>query len=148
VSHQKRTASFDIAAWQLHVPRHLLDEPDRLGPRLAGLAADVAYAAVCLHEEKQFEDQHPLFALWYGPLTKRFTKALDAEGVSAASQEFLQRRPDSAAAMLRSLVRALDAEQGDKGIQARAWHVGARADVKPGIERGRRIGGACDISRR
>ncbi len=130
VSHQKRKASFDIAAWQLHVPRHLLDEPGRLEPRLAGLAADLAYAAVCLHEEKQFEDHHPLFAVWYGPLTKRFTRALDAEGVSAASQEFLQRRPDSAAAMLRALVRALDAEQGDNGIKARAWHVGARAEVK------------------
>lgn len=130
VSHQKRKASFDIAAWQLHVPRHMLDEPDRLEPRLAGLAADLAYAAVCLHEEKEFETHHPLFALWYGPLTKRFTKALEAEGVSAESREFLQRHPGSAAALLRATVRALDGERGDTGVKARARHVGARAEVK------------------
>ncbi len=121
VSHQKRKAAFDVATWQLHIPRNVFDAPERLESRLAGLAADVAYAAVSLREDKQFETNHPLFALWYGPLSKRFTNALAAAEVVASSRDFLARHPDSAAAALHAIVQAV---RVDDGIEARAWHLG------------------------
>lgn len=127
VSHQKRKAAFDVATWQLHIPRNVFDAPERLESRLAGLAADVAYAAVSLREDKQFETNHPLFALWYGPLSKRFTNALAAAEVVASSRDFLARHPDSAAAALHAIVQAV---RVDDGIEARAWHLGPRAEVK------------------
>jgi hypothetical protein len=42
---QPRKLRFDIASWQVHIPKHILQEPQKLAGRLAKVAIDLAMAA-------------------------------------------------------------------------------------------------------
>jgi hypothetical protein len=42
---QPRKLRFDIASWQVHIPKHILQEPQKLAGRLAKVAIDMAMAA-------------------------------------------------------------------------------------------------------
>ncbi|MBW8832512.1 MAG: hypothetical protein JF606_24555 [Burkholderiales bacterium] len=132
VKHQARKASFDVAAWQFLVPIHTFDEPGRLGPRLARLAADMAYAAAMLHVVGDVDLMnnprfvHSVHTLWYGPLSARFIDFLAKGEAAKASRQFVESKPDCAAAALRAMVR----EPEHEDCEARVWHLGLRADMK------------------
>ncbi len=118
-SHQKRKALFDPIAWQLHVPQHFFhpSQADRLAPRLAGLAADMAYtvSAVLAHNTSgghRTPEALSAAGLWNARMPAHCTPAMVALGLDAnwiTALESSEKIPRSAAMALP--IRKLLTEQ-------------------------------------
>lgn len=119
---QRRKAVFEAASWQLHVPLQILSEPAKLESRLAGMAAEVAYATVALRMLRA-EPERARAALGLDlPMSWLASIAEAAERVLAPFDRAVKPPP---ALALRLLLHELPPLATDS-----QWHLGERAAVK------------------
>lgn len=122
---QKRKALFEKFSWQLHIPRHVLDDPHRLENRLAGLAECVAadIAALMVGNGRKPQSGDLFHGVTSGALALVEEAALELK--ADADRSIASGHRDDIAAVLRREV-----ERDPTGKMDRAWHEGPRADVK------------------
>jgi hypothetical protein len=88
---QERKIRFDVASWQMHVPMHVLDEPEKLAGRLAKVAVDIAQASRTMMQMEVSALQGAIVANTDGKPDYLFRKGIvDKGSASKAVQSQLQ----------------------------------------------------------
>ena len=123
---QQRKPVFQPLTWQLHISSEQLKDPQKIAERLAGAAADMAYAMAALMEHDTPAGKEAAA----GMEGARHMKMLDhrdrlVSEIKAASDRRVQEDPNGVAAALRLLVRQTPLMQSDM-----MWHDGWRTDTK------------------